>query len=287
MVESEKNNWEEAKLIIPLDKFKSILSERIDSGQGIIMSESEIYNDDDFQFLNDTYDGWTDYNFEFLKNSFSYEENTYVKSYLQAGKHALRSHTGKENEIEFKEKIRAEVKNLRQLYRKAEILKIDKRAQPKMDNTSEQNELSSDIFIVHGHNESIKQSVARMIEKLGLNPIILHEEANVGKTIIEKFESHADVSFAIVLLTNDDKGGAKTASELQPRARQNVIFEFGYFCGKLGRNRVCALYEKGVEMPSDMHGFITIPIDSAGSWKLRVVKEMKAVGFDVDANLIV
>jgi len=117
--------------------------------------------------------------------------------------------------------------------------------------------------------------------------IILREQPNKGRTLIEKFEDYADVGFAIVLLTPDDKGGPKNcgASDLKPRARQNVVFELGYFIGRLGRNRVCALYLEGVEIPSDYSGVVYTKMDPSGAWRLEIAKELKAAGFSVDMNL--
>jgi predicted nucleotide-binding protein len=144
---------------------------------------------------------------------------------------------------------------------------------------------SREIFVVHGHDEASMHAVARFLDKLDIQPVILHEKPDRGRTVIEKFEAHADVGFAVALLTQDDVGGPASAPEkLNPRARQNVIFELGYFFGKLGRARVCALYQEGVELPSDIHGVIYVPYDSAGSWKLRLAKEIKAAGFVVDLN---
>jgi predicted nucleotide-binding protein len=139
------------------------------------------------------------------------------------------------------------------------------------------------IFIVHGHDEKLKAQVARFLEQLEFRPIILHEQPDQGQTIIEKFERHSDVSFAIVLLTPDDVGGA-ASSNLQKRARQNVIFEFGFFLGKLGRANVCGLYCDGVELPSDYSGVLYQKVDIEGAWKLKLLKELKASGFIVDAN---
>ena len=101
---------------------------------------------------------------------------------------------------------------------------------------------------------------ARFIEKLGLELIVLHEQPNKGRTIIEKFQDYSNVSYAVVLLTPDDRGGVASSKleEQQPRARQNVIFELGYFIGKLSRKRVCALYIDGVEIPSDYSGVLFI-----------------------------
>lgn len=141
-----------------------------------------------------------------------------------------------------------------------------------------------DIFIVHGHNDEIKHSVARLLDKLKLNPIILNEQSDEGLTIIEKFEKHSNVSFAVVLLTWDDYGSTKSSEKHNKRARQNVILELGYFIAKLGRKNVLPLYESEVELPSDISGVLYTKIDDSENWKFRVVKELKTAGFNVDAN---
>lgn len=148
--------------------------------------------------------------------------------------------------------------------------------------TKSQNE--KDVFVVHGHNEEIKHNVARILTKLKLNPIILHEQSNGGLTIIEKFEKYSEVSFAIILLTFDDYGFAKNEERKNRRARQNVILELGYFLSKLGRNKVLPLYEEGVELPTDISGVLYTKIDESENWKFRMVKELKSAGFSVDAN---
>lgn len=141
------------------------------------------------------------------------------------------------------------------------------------------------VFVIHGHDESARETVARFLEKLELEPIILHEQPNKGRTIIEKFEDYADVGFAVVLLTRDDVGAVKDRkADLRPRARQNVVFEFGYFIGRLGRGRVCALVKGDIERPSDSDGILYVPLDDNDGWKMRILKELKAAGFVVDAN---
>ncbi len=141
------------------------------------------------------------------------------------------------------------------------------------------------VFLINGHNTSVKESVARFIERLNLEAIILHEQPNQGATIIEKFELNSDVAFAIALLTADDEGHEiGYGDQPRKRARQNVIFEFGFFIGKLGRNRVCALVDGDLEIPSDYQGVVYISLDDAGNWKLNLLRELKASGLDVDAN---
>lgn len=147
-------------------------------------------------------------------------------------------------------------------------------------------EASRNVFVVHGHDEEMKQTVARFLEQLDLNAIILHEKANQGQTLIEKFEHNSDVSFAVVLLSPDDLGevrGKAEDGELRPRARQNVVLELGFFMGRLRRSRVCPLVRGDVELPSDSDGIVYISYDSA-NWRLDLVREIKAAGLDIDAN---
>ena len=144
------------------------------------------------------------------------------------------------------------------------------------------------VFVVHGRDDGTRQVVARFIEKLDLEPVLLDEQADKGRTIIEKFEQEAEeVRFAVILLTPDDEGRLRSEeAELKPRARQNVIFELGYFWRALGPNRVCALKKGEVETPSDYDGVIYIPLDDAEGWKMGLIRELKAAGFDVDANRV-
>ena len=145
----------------------------------------------------------------------------------------------------------------------------------------------SKVFIVHGHDNAAKEAVARFIEKIGFEAIILHEQANSGKTIIEKIEANSNVGFGIVLYTPCDLGASqKQKNQLKARARQNVIFEHGYLIGKIGRENVCALVKGDIEKPNDISGVVYIPMDEGDGWKLAVAKEMKKSGYDVDFNKI-
>lgn len=141
------------------------------------------------------------------------------------------------------------------------------------------------VFVVHGHDDAAKEQVARFLEKLGLEAVVLHEQPSGGRTIIEKFEHYADVSFAVVLLTPDDEGRPVGKDDYLPRARQNVVFEFGYFVGKLGRDRVCAL-NKGIEKPSDIDGVLYVSMND-GAWRMLLAREMKAAGLPIDLNKVI
>ena len=144
--------------------------------------------------------------------------------------------------------------------------------------------LSDDIFVVHGHDEAAKEQVARVIQRAGFNPVILHEQPNGGNTIIEKFEKHGSAAgFAVIIATPDDVGGLAVRPpdqpELSPRARQNVIGEMFWFAGRLGRDKVCALVKGSIEMPTDFAGVVYTPMDDHGGWKAKLLQELTAAGY--------
>jgi predicted nucleotide-binding protein len=150
-------------------------------------------------------------------------------------------------------------------------------------------ELSNDVFIVHGHDNEMKQYVARVLTQLGLVPNILHEKPNQGRTIIEKLEANtSDVGFAVVLLSPDDMAyiRSQTPEQARPRARQNVVLELGYFIAKLGREKVMPLYKgaEAFELPSDIAGVVYTPFDDAGHWRYALADELKAAGYTIDKN---
>ncbi|WP_394835000.1 nucleotide-binding protein [Pendulispora rubella] len=141
------------------------------------------------------------------------------------------------------------------------------------------------VFLVHGHDTSALHETARFLQLVGLTPIVLSEQASRGQTVIEKFEEHAGrAPYAVVLMTPDDRGGPVSATFEQQnlRARQNVIFELGYFVGALGRKHVCALYKVGTEIPSDFSGVVYVAIE--GDWRLQLARELKSVFASVDLN---
>jgi putative nucleotide-binding protein containing TIR-like domain len=141
------------------------------------------------------------------------------------------------------------------------------------------------VFIVHGRDTLLRTQVENVLRALGLEPIILQEQANNGKTIIEKIEECTDVGFGIVLYTPCDEGRLKSEEgKLKPRARQNVVLEHGYLMAKLGRERVCCLVSDDVEFPSDIQGVGYIPANDIDQWKYKIAKELKAAGFDIDMN---
>ncbi|WNV83491.1 nucleotide-binding protein [Umezawaea sp. Da 62-37] len=143
----------------------------------------------------------------------------------------------------------------------------------------------SAIFIVHGHALLRRENVRRFLEQVtGQQVIVLEDEANQGHDVLGKLLTSAEqAAYAVVLLTGDDEGRKIGDGEWRPRARQNVVLELGLFLGMLGRSKVAALYEGGVEIPSDFMGVVYISLDDEG-WKMKLATELKSAGIEVDMN---
>jgi predicted nucleotide-binding protein len=163
--------------------------------------------------------------------------------------------------------------------KKSDAMTSNKKEALKVDNRS--------VFVVHGRDNEAKHEVARLLERLNLKAIVLHEQPSRGKTIVEKIEYYSGVAFAVVILSPDDVGTLATEQpKLNPRARQNVILELGYMVARLGRDRVCALVKQGVEIPSDFDGVVYVSMDWNGAWRFELGRELKAAGIAVDLNAI-
>jgi len=226
---------------------------------------------------------WSDYNRELLVQVFTSSAVAAEYSAFVGGAFSMQPSFAEFVEY-WRDGVQTSLTRLRSIYRRLELfpapeaeVSIPRRPQAR----------GSGVFIVHGSNNAAKEAVARFLERLGLDVTILHEQPDKGRTVIEKFEANASVGYAVVLLTADDVGAARTSpADLQPRARQNVLLELGYFLGILGRTHVCALREEGVEIPSDLAGVLYVPFDAAGAWKLRLATEIKAAGIDLDLNRV-
>lgn len=277
------------QLIVGKEYFKEALAERIVLGEEIL--KRQIQTKPQLDKSEKDVSDWNDYNSELLKQSFNDPNNEYKHGYDQVNSFYGMFNRGLNKNIleQFREKLENRLTNLKQLYAKVDLIKseVPNKTVTLTETKDDSDGHSKNIFIVHGHNNEVKVMVARTLERLGLNPIILHEQPNAGKTIIEKFEEHSNVGFAIILLTDDDLGKSKIEETQNSRARQNVILELGYFIGKLGRNRVCPLYSKGVELPSDLYGLLYIEIDNSGHWMINLAKELKASGYEIDINKII
>jgi predicted nucleotide-binding protein len=235
------------------------------------------------------YQRWDAYNAELLKQLFT--TNNYQEEYSWwTGVFTLRRDEPSPNEKlkEHKERISEKIHRLESILDRVELIPLASAMRDKATDVTAKSPTNK-VFVVHGHDDAARESVARFLERLGLEAVILHEQATAGRTIIEKLEHYADVDFATVLLTPDDIGGIKASApdELQPRARQNVILELGFFVGRLGRNKVCALYQGPLELPTDYLGVCYVSLDDGGGWRLKLAKELREAGFSVDLNLAI
>lgn len=276
-------------LIIEKASFKTKLSEIIETGKELL--NRSITNIPELEKNKKDFYSWDDYNSEYLKQVFNNENNQYKRTYDKTNNFDVYFLSGNDSPNQKLKELKDDISNkvifLERLFDKVDLLKSAiEEPLPTVIISKTVDSSNNNIFIVHGHNVAVQQSVARTLEKLGLNPIILSEQPNAGNTIIEKFEANTDVGFAVILLNDDDEGKSKTDIDLKSRARQNVILELGYFIGRLGRKRVLPLYSEGVELPSDIHGLLFIPIDKADTWKFALVRELKEAGYNVDANSI-
>jgi predicted nucleotide-binding protein len=274
-------------LIKPKSIFKKELEERIDEGESIL--KVNIQTVDDFNKLKSDYSSWHDYNLELLKQSFNKTDNEYRDDYDNAAEWSGMFLGGRQSPAEqlkaFAEKFTSKIDSLKKLEQKLPLLKSSEAdVKPESADNGEVN--MTQVFIVHGHDDLAKVETARFIEKLGFEPIILHEQASSGQTIIEKIESYSNVGFGVVLYTSCDIGAKKgEEANLKSRARQNVVFEHGYLIGKIGRKNVCALVKGNVETPNDISGVVYISMDS--DWKLDLAKELRESGYTVDMNKVI
>jgi len=280
-------------LLVPRSEVKEKIQKQIEKGRKLLESSSGLDGVIRGEDVEGSTERWMKYNEELLgrifdTDSFKQEHHRAVLNVYSelsgstsvAGRRFGRAVPSKNKDEEM---IKACIEALESIIERLELIPEPEEVKSSEPKDRTKIELGSDIFIVHGHDEACKESVARFIQKLELKPIILHEQPNQGRTIIEKFEDYSNVGFAIVLMTPDDVGSAIDDKEnLKPRARQNVVFELGFFVGRLGRNCVCALYKGNVEIPSDYTGVLFIPMES--EWKLSLAKEIKAAGIKVDLN---
>jgi predicted nucleotide-binding protein len=258
------------------------ISERIQKGKALL--EIEVQTWDQFKAAQEEYYKWTAYNTELLTRIFS--NDTLASEYSFWGIACGTPEYLPKAVGELHEDIRSRIHRLESILERLELIE-----EPNAISSASRDvrlvAVGKKVFIVHGRDEAAEEAVARFISQMGLSPVILHEEPNKGRTIIEKFEQHADVSFAVVLLTADDVGAEKSVPDsLRPRPRQNVVFELGYFVGKLGRGKVCALRDEisDMELLSDYHGVLFVTRDGPGAWRLQLARELKAAGFEVDLN---
>jgi predicted nucleotide-binding protein len=271
------------ELVVPRDDAERRISERIEKGRAIFDREFRVVAD--VETARDEYLKWSSYNGDMLKRLFT--TSAFADEYSWFGAAVVSMNpTPQEQLDELQREVSEKIRRLESIRERLELV-------PSARGVAQATAPSARVhtnraFIVHGHDEAARETVARFLERLGIDAVILHEQATGGRTIIEKLEHYSDVDFAVVLLTPDDVGANKNgADNLQPRSRQNVVMELGFFVGKLGRDHVCALYKGPMELPSDFVGVGYVQLDDAGGWRIQLAKELRTAGFSIDMNLVI
>lgn len=259
------------------------INERIAKGTEI--RARSIQNTEQLEAAQNDYRTWNSYNNELLLRLFSTAKFAEEYSWWGIGSFSMGEPSGQEKLEALGRDIAEKIRRLESIRNRLELIPLASGVVPTA--AASERAHTNKAFVVHGHDDAARESLARFLEKLGIDAVILHEQATEGRTIVEKLEFYANVDFAIVLLTPDDVGGSQGTApdDLQPRARQNVVLELGYFVGKLGRKNVCALHKGPLELPSDYLGVVYVALDDGGGWRLQLAKELRSAGFAIDMNL--
>lgn len=280
-----------AELLISRDEAKSKLQERIQ--KGLEIKQVQISSQDSFEAARNDYSKWNSFNAELLRRIFTTEEleNEYTWS-VGIFVATLGTKSLGEKIADLYKDIDNKTHRLDSIIERLELIPLSNLSasfsaadEPFQSSPSK----SKKVFVVHGHDDIAKTNLEVFLHEIGLEPVVLHRQADEGLTIIEKFEKHSDVGYAFILLTPDEISYLKSEESkdekdrsIEFRARQNVIFEFGYFIGKLGRSRVCCLYTGDVSLPSDVNGMIYKKFtNSIEEVAYSVLKDLKASGYAI------
>jgi predicted nucleotide-binding protein len=269
-------------LQVPRAEAERKIRERIQIGQEL--AGREIQNEVDLDALKAEHQRWDGHNFELMRRLVDTNDFERDYAFTPAGRVVVVESWWTWVEVTRKN-LRARITGLETILGKLDLIPESPSTRPQVATEAEPK--GNRVFLAHGHDEEMKQAVARFLERLGCKPVILHEQPDQGRTVIEKVEHYSDVAFAVVLLTPDDVGApAGSPGALKPRARQNVMFELGFFVGSLGRQNVCALHRGGVEIPSDYGGVLWTPYDDGGAWRLKLAQELRAAGIEIKADAL-
>ncbi|MGR1198113.1 nucleotide-binding protein [Aeromonas hydrophila] len=279
------------ELLISRDDAKSKLQERIQ--KGLAIKQININSLEALEEAKNECSKWNSFNTELLKRIFSTDELAEEYSHwIGIGVIAMRTPSLGEKIADLYKDIDKKIHRIDSIIERLELIPLTKSAST--TTTQESGTVLSPaknkkVFVVHGHDEIAKTNLEVFLHEIGLIPIVLHRQADEGLTIIEKFEKHSDVSYAFILLTPDEisyliadeeKDDNQRGKEF--RARPNVIFEFGYFVGRLGRSRVCCLYTGDVSLPSDVNGMIYKKFtNSIEEVAYSIIKDLKASGYAI------
>lgn len=279
-----------AELLISRDEAKSKLQERIQ--KGLEIKQVQITSQDSFEAARNEYSKWNSFNAELLRRIFTTEAMEDEYTWSGGIFVAMRNPSLGEKIADLYKDVDNKTHRLDSIIERLELIPLSKLSAsfsaadaPSQNSPSK----SKKVFVVHGHDDIAKTNLEVFLHEIGLEPVVLHRQADEGLTIIEKFEKHSDVGYAFILLTPDEISYLKSEESkdekeraIEFRARPNVIFEFGYFVGKLGRSRVCCLYTGDVSLPSDVNGMIYKKFtNSIEEVAYSIIKDLKASGYAI------
>lgn len=277
------------ELTISKDDAKTKLKERIEKGNDL--KQRPVETRETIEALKNEFSKWDSFNSELLKRIFSTDELEKEYAFWGVGYMSFGEPTLGEKISAVHKDIDKKIHRLDSIIDRLELIPLIASIQSDVPITQSSviTVRSKKVFVVHGHDEIAKSNLELFLHEVGLEPVVLHRQADEGMTIIEKFEKHSDVGYAFILLTPDEVAYLKSEEstpDLQRnkefRARPNVIFEFGYFVGKLGRSRVCCLYSGNVSLPSDVSGMIYKQYNkSIEEVAYSIIKDLKASGYAI------
>jgi len=277
------------ELVMARDDAKARLQERIE--KGLELKQRRVETRETFEILSNDYSKWDSFNSELLKRIFTTDEMAKEYDFWGAMAMTMYEPSLGEKIADVYEDVNKKIHRLDSIIERLELIPLSATVQtvaPAQASLPSQPRTKK-VFVVHGRDEVAKTNLEVFLHEIGLEPVVLHRQADEGMTIIEKFEKHSDVGYAFILLTPDEVAYL-ASEEAKPdvdrrkefRARPNVIFEFGYFVGKLGRSRVCCLYAGDVTLPSDVSGMIYKRYDkSIEDVGYSIIKDLKASGYAI------
>lgn len=276
------------ELKISREDAKARLQDRFD--KGMELKRTQISTQEAYDAAKKEFSKWNSFNTELLKQIFTTDALATEYSWFGPLAVAMRRLTLSEEIAKLYKNIDEKLHLIDSIVERLELFPLIstvsvEATEPADDATPVSR--SRKVFVVHGHDEVAKTNLEVFLLEIGLEPVVLHRQADEGLTVIEKFEKHSEVGYAFILLTPDEIAYLKAEANkpedqrrTEFRARPNVIFEFGYFVGKLGRSRVCCLYTGDVSLPSDVHGMIYKKFNSSiDEVAYGIIKDLKASGY--------
>jgi len=273
------------------EEAKSRLTDRIEKGREL--KEQAIGSTDELAIATQAFDKWDTFNKELLNRIFTASNFADEYAWYVGGVLVLdgRYPSLGEKIADLRKDFDTKLHRLDSIIERLELIPlaaaVETAGGTKLDDVKPKR--SNKVFVVHGRDEVSKTSLEVFLRENGLEPIVLHRQADEGLTIIEKFEKHSDVGYAFILLTpdeiaylapDDSKPDNERGKEF--RARPNVIFEFGYFVAKLSRARVCCLHTGDVELPSDVSGMIYKKFNhNVEEVAYSIIKDLRAAGYEL------